>query len=171
MAHLTEDWNGLHLLVVHIPIILLLVAPLLVIVGVRFSAAKRQLLLGSALILMVLGTAMTYVAVATGKSATKVVASAPALIGLLEEHRSLAETTTELFSVLTLAFAALLFAHRLLGRELDSWVSTALFTAFLLFYGTGAALLVNTALRGGRLMHALGERTTVTFNLPNIGGR
>src|ERR1017187_2052983 len=84
MAHLTEDWNGLHLLVVHIPIILLLVAPLLVIVGVRFSAAKRQLLLGSALILMVLGTAMTYVAVATGKSATKVVASAPALIGLLE---------------------------------------------------------------------------------------
>jgi uncharacterized membrane protein len=171
MAQLTADWNGLHPLIVHFAIILLLVAPFLVIVGVGFSAAKRRLFLGSALTLMVLGTAMTYVAVATGELAMKAVATAPALSGLLEEHRSLAKTTTELFSVLTLVFAALLFAQRLLGRELDSWVSTALFAAFLIFYGTGAVLLVNTALKGGHLAHVLGEQTPLTSNLPNMGGR
>jgi hypothetical protein len=120
---------------------------------------------------MVLGTGMTYLAVATGESAVKVTPAAPAVTALLEEHRSLAETTRELFSVLTLVFAALLFAHRLPRRELDSWVRTSLFAAFLLFYGTGAVLLVNTALKGSHLVQLLGARRTVTCNLPSKGGR
>jgi uncharacterized membrane protein len=171
MLHLSPDWNGLHRLVVHFPIILLLVAPLFVIVGAVSSAARRRLFLGAALILVVLGTGMTYLAVATGELAMKAVASAPALDGLLQEHRSLAQSTRELFSVLTLAFAALLFPHTLLRRELDSWVRTSLFAAFLIFYGTGAVLLVDTALKGDRLVHVLGAKTAVTNNLPNKGGR
>ena len=113
MPHLTPGWSGLHSLVVHFPIILLLVAPFLVIVGALVSAPKRRLFLGSALTLMVLGTNITYSAVATGELAMTVVVAPPALATRLKEHRSLAESTRELFSVLTLVFAALLFAHRL----------------------------------------------------------
>ncbi len=171
MFSLSPTWNGLHSLVVHFPIILLLVAPLLVIVGAVPSVARRRLFLGAALTLMVLGTAMTYVAVATGELAMKVVASAPALNGLLEEHGSLAQSTRELFTVLTLGFAALLLANRLLRREPNAWVRTSLFAAFLTFYGTGAVLLVDTALRGVRLAHMLGTKTAVTCNLPIKGGR
>lgn len=171
MVHLPPSWNGLHALVVHFPIILLLVAPFFVIVGATVSAAKRRLFLGLALTFMVLGTGMTYLAVATGELAMKDVVSMPGLNDLLSEHWSLAQSTRALFSVLTVAFAALLFAHRLLERELDSWVRTSLFAAFLLFYGTGVVLLVDTALKGGRLVHVLGAKAAVTCNLPSKGGR
>jgi uncharacterized membrane protein len=171
MFNVSPAWNELHPVIVHFSIILLLVAPLLVVVAVVPCVAQRGLFLGSALALMVLGTGVTYLAVATGESAMKVVVSAPALGGLLGEHQSLAQSTRELFSLLTLLFAALLFAHRLLGRELDAGVSTALFTAFLIFYVTGAVLLVDTALKGERLVHALGATTATTCNLPNKGGR
>jgi uncharacterized membrane protein/CheY-like chemotaxis protein len=171
MFHVSPDWSGLHHFIVHFPIILLLVAPLFVIVGIAVPVTKSRLFLGSALTLMVLGTGMTYLAVATGELATKVVAPAPALNALLEEHRSLAETTRELFSVLTLVFAALLFGHRLLRHELDSRVSRALFAVFLIFYGTGAVLLVDTTLKGSRLVHMLGTNAAETRILPQKGGR
>lgn len=171
MFHLFSTWNGLHPVVVHFPIILLLIAPLLVILGTVLPEAQRGPFLASALILMVLGTSMSYLAAATGESATKAIASAPAVAALLEEHRSLAETTRELFSVITPIFALLLLAHGLLRRKLDAWVRTSLFAAFLLFYGTGAVLLVNTARKGSRLVHVLGARRAVTRNLPSKGGR
>lgn len=171
MPHLSSDWDGLHRLMAHFPIVLLLLAPLFVIMGAVPSAARKRLFLGSALTLMVLGTSMIYWAVATGELAMKVAVAPPAFATLLEEHRSLAQSTRELFSVLTLVFAALLFAHKLLRLELDSWVRTSLFAAFLLFYGTGAVLLVDTALKGGRLMHVLGAKTAATCNLPSKGGR
>ena len=111
---------------------------------------------------MVLGTCTTYFAVTTGELATKVVVSTPALNGLLEEHRSLARSTRELFSVLTLGFAALLFAPKLLRRELDSKIRISLFAAFLIFYGTGAIFLVETARRGSRLGHGIRTERPLT---------
>jgi uncharacterized membrane protein len=171
MFHLSPAWNGLHSLVVHFLLILLLVAPLLVIVGITVSAAKRRLFLGSALTLMVLGTGMAYLAVATGELAVKGVISTPSFNDLLNEHQSLAKTTLELFSALTLGFAALFFSPKLLGRDLEAWVRTSLFTAFLLFYGTGAVLLIDTTLKGGRLVHMLGTKTAETSILPHKGGR
>ena len=125
MPHLSPDRNGLHALIVHCPIILLLLAPLFVIVGIGLSGTIRRLFLASALTLMLLGTAMTFVAVATGEAAMRALCPTPAFQVAVEEHRALAETTTELFIVLTLGFAALLFAPRLLGREIESRIKVA----------------------------------------------
>jgi uncharacterized membrane protein len=171
MFHLFPASNGFHPAVAHFMVILLLITPLLVILGAVLPEAHRGPFLAAALILMALGTSMTYVAVATGESAMKAIASAPAVAALLEEHQSLAESTRELFSVLTLVFAVLLLAHRLLRRELDSWVRISLFVVFLLFYGTGAVLLVDTALKGSRLVQVLGAEGAVTCNLPSKGER
>ena len=170
MLHLSPAWNGLHALIVHFAIILLLTAPFLVIVGIGFSAAKRRLFLAPALTLMVLGTAMTFVAVTTGKVAMRAFGSAPAFKVALEEHRALAETTQELFIVLTLGFAALLFVPRLLGRELESRVNTALFAAYLVFYATGAIFLVTTALQGEHLLRQLEAKTAATYQLSGKEG-
>ena len=169
MFHLFPAWNGSHPVVVHFPIILLMIAPLLVIAGAALPIAKRGPFLAAALILMVVGTSTTYLAVATGESARQTLGSGPAFSGLVEEHRSLAETTREVFSVLTLVFAFLLFAHKLMRRQLDSWVRTSLLAAFLLFYGTGAVLLIDTALKGTSLVRVLGARRAVTSNLPSEG--
>ena len=171
MPNLPHGWRGLHLVIVHFPIILFLVAPFLVAVGVGLSAARKQLFLQLALGFMILGTAMTYAAIATGGLAMKAAGSTPAVTMALEEHRVLAETTCELFSVLTLGFAAILFVPRLLGHDLESWVSTALFTAFLVFYGTGAVLLVDTARKGDSLVDVLNGNKEATLILQHEGGR
>jgi uncharacterized membrane protein len=165
MLHFSPDWSGSHVLIVHFPIILLLVAPFFVIVGIGPPTAKKRLFLGSALTLMVLGTAMAFVAFATGEAAMSVVGSTPAVKVALEDHRALAETTAELFSVLTLGFAALLFIPKLLERELESRVNTALLAIYLIFYATGALFLIHTALQGGRLAHELEAKTTATYQL------
>ena len=67
--------------------------------------------------------------------------------------------------MLTLGFAALLFVPRLLGRELESRVNTALFAVFLVFYATGALFLVHTALQGGHLVRELEAKTAATYQL------
>jgi uncharacterized membrane protein len=85
----------------------------------------------------------------------KTVDSAPALKVVLAEHQSLAETTLELFIMLTLGLALLMFAPRLLGRALESRINTALLAIFLLLYTTGALLLVHTALQGKHLAREL----------------
>ncbi len=170
MPYLFQNWSGLHQLIVHIPIILLLVAPFLVFVSLGFSAAKRRPFLVSALTLMVLGTAMTFVAVMTGEAAMKVISSTPAIKAALAEHRALAETTQELFIVLTLGFAALLFATRLLGGELEPRVNTVLWVVYLLLYATGAILLVHTARQGGQLAHRLDAQSAATYQLSGKEG-
>jgi uncharacterized membrane protein len=163
MLHLFSNWDGLHAIIVHFPIVMLLIAPFFVIVSIGLPSAKRWLFLGSALMLMVVGTAMTFVAVTTGEAAMKVVGSTPAFKVALEEHRALAETTTELFSVLTLGFAALLVAPRLLGRELESRINTALLGVYLVFYASGALFLVHTALQGGHVVNELEAKTAATY--------
>jgi hypothetical protein len=170
MLHLSLARNGLHSLVVHSLIVLLLVAPFLVIVGTALSSAKRRLFLGLALTFMVLGTGMTYWAVPTGESAMKGVVSRPGFNDLLNQHQSLAESTREMFSALTLGFAALLFFSELLGRDFKSWLRTAIFAAFLIFYGTADILLINTSIEGEHLAHMLGAKTTVACDLANKGG-
>jgi len=165
MFHFSPSWNGLHVFVVHFLIILLLIAPFFVILSVGLPAARRRLLLRSALTLMALGTAMTFVAVTTGEAAMRVVGSTPAFKVALEEHRALAGATRELFSVLTLGFAGLLFAPRLLGRELESRMNTALLAVYLVFYATGALFLVHTALQGGQLVRELEAKTGATYQL------
>jgi uncharacterized membrane protein len=162
--------NGLHSVVVHFPVILLLAAPIWVIVGATVSAAERRLFLGLALAFMVLGTGMTFLAVATGELARKGVASRPGFNDLVNQHQSLAVSTREMFSALTPGFAALLFFSELLGRDLKSWVRTAMFAAFLLFYVTGDVLLIDTSIKGDRLVQMLGAKTAVTCNLPRKRG-
>ena len=68
MHSLLPAWNVIHQVVAHIPVILLLVAPFLVIVSIGLPVAKRRPFLGAALTLTVLGTVMAMVAVATGEA-------------------------------------------------------------------------------------------------------
>lgn len=165
MHHFLPGWNVIHHFTVHIPIILLFVAPFLVIVSMGLPDAKRQPFLSSALILMVLGTAMAFLAVTTGEAAMKAISSTPAFKGAIEEHRNLAETTMALFSMLTLGFMALVFAPRLVGRELEPFLNSALLAIFLLFYATGALFLTHTALQGGHLAHELDVKSVAAYQL------
>jgi uncharacterized membrane protein len=156
------SWTELHPLVIHFPIALLLVAPLFIIAGIVANPQKGRPFLVAALVLMLLGTAGAFLAIATGEAAGQVAERTPAVSAVLERHEDLAEMTRIVFSVLTLLFAAILLLPRLLKREPSVATVRILPLAFLLFYSAGAVILVNTAHNGGRLVHELGVHAGIT---------
>jgi len=150
--------DGLHPLVIHFPIALLLVAPLLVILGLLLRPAKGRPYLFAALMLMALGTVGSYLAVASGEAAAELAERGGAVDALLENHEEMAETVRVAFTALTVVFAFILFVPPLMRRTLSRGVATSLMVVFLAFYGAGALLLANTAHAGGRLVHEQGVR-------------
>lgn len=156
MPLLLLDWNALHPLIIHFPIALLLVAPLFVIVGALLPSSRGRSFLVTGFILVFLGSATLFLAVASGEAAARAVSQAPEVRLVLAEHERFAQTSQILFSALTLAFAALLFVPRYLRRELEPKLHSELLAVFLIFYLAGALLLVNAARQGTRLVHEFG---------------
>jgi uncharacterized membrane protein len=157
------SWDAMHPLIVHFPIALLLVAPVLVLLGMLLPKQSRGLFI-AALLLMALGTIATYVAVATGEAAGELAERTPGVAAVLEGHEELAQTTRLIFTALTVIFGVVLFAPLLFKRSLGRKSSLALNLAFLLFYSAGALVLANVAHQGGRLVHEFGVRAMMTTN-------
>jgi uncharacterized membrane protein len=150
--------QGLHPLVVHFPIALLMVAPVFILVGVALAPERGRPFLTSALILMALGTAGIFLAGETGAAASKVLHTTPEIKVVLDQHEDLAETVEFVFVVLTALYAIILFAPRILTLA-PSWaVNTVLPLAFLAIYIAGAVLLADAAHQGGRLVYELDAR-------------
>lgn len=163
-------WDGLHPLIIHFPIVLLMIAPLFVLIGAALSPAKAKSFLIAALILMVLGTVSTYVAVETGEAAGKLADRTPEINVVLQHHEELAERTRLSFTILSVVFAVLLALPLLLRRE-SRIFTTALPIVFLVFYSGAMLFLVNTAHNGGRLVHEFGVQALVGSPAPDQQGK
>jgi len=142
--------EGLHPIVVHFPIALLLVAPLFVLLWLL----RRPGMGAAALLVMLLGTGSLLAAMATGEEAEDRAEAVAAAKATLESHEELAETTRNVFAGLTIAFALLLAAPKLIRRELPRAVGAL----FLLAYVGCLLLVVKTGHEGGRLVHEFGVR-------------
>lgn len=154
-------WDGLHPLIIHFPIGLLLAAPLLILIGVFMPRKQGRIMLFAALALMIIGTISVYVALETGEAAAELADRSPEINAVIQQHESLAEKTRIVFSVLTVGFAAILLVPLLLKREVNRISHIAIPLIFLLFYGIGTLLLANTAHQGGRLVHEFGVKAMV----------
>jgi uncharacterized membrane protein len=155
------SWSELHPLVIHFPIALLLVAPLFIIAGILMNPQNGRPFLMTALALMVLGTVGTVVAVLTGAAAAEVAHRTSGVSAVLERHQELAEITRDIFGLLSVIFAAILFVPRFLRKETTAAAARILPLAFLLFYGAGTVVLANTAHNGGRLVHEFGVHSVL----------
>ena len=155
------SWDGLHPIITHFPIGLLLIAPVLVVFSLIFRQYARPYAY-SALTLMVLGTAAAYIAVETGESAAELVERGGPVDAVLEQHESLAEQTRILFTVITLVYAFIVLAPLVIKSALKPLPWTVVNGAFLAFYLVGALFLANTGHQGGRLVHEFGVRAMVT---------
>jgi uncharacterized membrane protein len=154
-------WDALHPLIVHFPVALLLVAPLFIMIGALLQPEKGRVYLFSALILMALGTSAVFMALETGEAAAKLTERTPEINTVLEHHEQLAETTRMAFSALTVIFAAIILLPGRLRRSPRWLAGRALLLLFLLAYGAGMLLVVNTAHNGGRLVHEFGVKAMV----------
>lgn len=155
-------WNGLHPLLIHFPIALLMVAPVFILLGAFLSPQKGRPFLITAFLLMLLGTASVFVATSTGEAAKKAATMTPQIKAVLHDHEELSESTETSFALLTVAFGAFLFVPGFIHRELSRKLSNALLVAFFLAYGAGAVLMANAAHQGGILVHQLGVHAPAT---------
>lgn len=157
MFHLPPypGWDGLHPIVLHFPIVLLLVAPLLVAAGVVIAKHRNGFYL-SALVLMVLGTVTAYVAVSTGEAAAQMADRTPEINRVLSQHQSQADKVRLCFTVLTAVWLAIVLALHFGTNRLAGWLKLAVPLVFLVCYLPGTLLLTNMAHLGGRLVHQYG---------------
>ena len=84
------SWDALHPLIIHFPIALLLVVPLLIVVGALRPPERGRTILYVSLGLMIAGTLATFLAVASGEAAGRIVERTPQIDAVLERHEELA---------------------------------------------------------------------------------
>lgn len=165
-------WEELHPLIIHFPIALLLTAPLFILIGALVTPQRSRPYFVAALLLMVLGTAGVWFAVATGKATADLVERTPQVATALERHEELAESSRAVFTVGTLLFAVIVMVPRLFHREASRVITSMVPIAFVVAYAGAALLLTKTAHEGGRLVHELGSSpAAVAQATPAIGER
>ncbi len=150
-------WDGLHPLVVHFPIALLMTAPILLLLAMAVPR-QRTGFLASAFLLMLLGTVGAYAAAESGEAAAQLVDTSenPALLEALDAHQQMADEVRWAFTVLTILCGLLLFAPILARQTLDNQWCALLGVPLLVLYLAALVLLVNTAAAGGELVHRHG---------------
>jgi uncharacterized membrane protein len=151
-------WDGLHPLVIHFPIALLMVVPLflfLAIVGRKHATGFAW----SALVLLVLGTVAAFVSVSTGQAAAELADRSEAINAVLMRHEEMAEQTSSVFAGITAIYAVLLLLPLVVKRLGRSQYQTIVSGVMLFVVLAGSLLLVRTAHQGGMLVHKFGVHT------------
>lgn len=159
-------WNELHPVLVHFPIALLLIAPLFVLLGAFQPNTRGRTLLFSALVLMCLGTAGAFAARISGGAAARTAVQSADARRVFENHQALAEVTSIVFAVLTVAFAMTLWTIWYRNLSYSPVLQRVVPLVFLVFYGAGILLLLDTAHLGEHLTHEYG----VNLRSPAQGG-
>lgn len=147
-------WNHLHPALVHAPLVLLPVGPVLVLVG-HLWTGQRKGIQAMALLLMALGLGGAGLAVATGWAAKRFAERTPELQAAVALHADLALQATVLFGILTLGLFALRLLAAVRRRELPRLADRLFLILWLGLAGWSVTTLVRVGELGGRMVHVL----------------
>lgn len=158
------SWEGLHPIVVHFPVALLLVSPLFVLLSLM-CRKHRVPLAFAALLILLLGAGMAQMALMTGEAADEAAERAGMLTkaaeAVLEDHEELAEKTRTVFALITLGFGVLLAVTAVRGERFSHRAYVIGGAVVLVALAAGSIMLANTGHLGGRLVHEFGVRAPI----------
>jgi len=149
-------YEGLHPIVVHFPIGILLIAwvPMLVAMVVK---KQRHAWLASAALLLVLGTLAAFAAVLTGEAAEEIVAETSQVVGdALHEHEETAELARTLFVVVSMVFLAAWGVASKINPKRRGVAASVGGVLVAIVYGFASLALINAGHQGGVLVHVHG---------------
>ncbi len=161
-------WDGLHPLVIHFPIALLLVAPVFVAAAAARPGRTATFAL-PAIVLLALGTIAAFVAVQSGEAAAELVTRTDAVSRILDRHANLAETAATVFAALTVAYTAAVIGVLRLKSLARPATAAAIHAVFLVCLLAGCLLVANVAHQGGMLVHGLGVHSMVAVPSESSG--
>ncbi len=154
-------WDGLHPIIVHFPIALLVVAPLLIVLGMFWKQRSAGLAISACLVVLV-GTASMLLATATGDAAGEGTEKFAAARATLERHEELAETARNIFIVLAVVLSVWTLIAVRSAAIIPRRVCLVTTTVYLALHAAGSLVLLNAAHEGGRLVHEFGVRAEMT---------
>ena len=154
------EWSSLHPLLVHFPIVLFLLLPLLLVAAGMSRKTMNHALMVAAFVLMVSATGFLYLTYFTGDAMAAASEDVATVGAVIKHHCSLAGYTVSAFTLATVLFAIALLGRRVLRledmRDLTPWIPIS----FLVFYALGVFWLVLTAHQGATLAHELLRSST-----------
>jgi len=149
-------YEGLHPLVVHFPIGILLIAWLPMVIGL-IDKKRRSGWLASAGLLLIVGTVAAFAAVLTGEAADEIVVStSDAMKRAVHEHEEAAEFARNLFILVTVLFIAVWVAASKVAEKKRAMVASIGGVLVAIAYSYGAFTLANAGHLGGLLVHHYG---------------
>jgi uncharacterized membrane protein len=157
------DWESLHPVVNHMAVVLLLVTPLFIVIGAALPPPRGRSWLLAGLFLLALGTGTLLMAIPTGHAAAQFAARHPDVQAALAAHESLASEARGIFVMLLILYVSVMLAPRVIHQN-GRLFSTVLPLSFLLLYGAGVMVLLDTAHRGNWVAHELGVHAVDTLD-------
>ncbi len=146
-------WEGLHPLLVHFPIGLLVILPLLLLLSIVIKE-QNKCFTNASLIILIVGTIGAMLSVATGLAAMEVAKITEEAKEILNKHESLAAICRNLYMSLTVFYA--IFVYYANKNIMKPSLKTALQIIFIVYSLLGIWFLINTGHYGARLVHEFG---------------
>lgn len=149
-------WNGVHPILVHVPIALVFVVPLFVVMSLLLPA-HRRVLLASAAGLMCIAAIGAVLAANSGEAGEGNAERVPGVQSVLHEHEELGEAA-EMFTLGLAGGLVVLAGASWWGVDRLKRPVVALGIVYLAAHAVGTLCVANAAHQGGRLVHELGVR-------------